>query len=186
MLDIARPFVFSLFSVCCVLSSASAMAESPYAGLQDREIKALSDVDIEGFLTGKGMGYAKAAELNHYPGPRHVLDMADELKLSPRQIENTKQLFDEMQLAAIDVGKKIITAERKLDSLFASQKVKSEQLATLLEEIGALQSELRFVHLSAHLKQKVILSKQQVQHYDRIRGYHSGQVHDAHQHTHQH
>lgn len=30
------------------------------------------------------MGYAKAAELNRHPGPMHVLELADQLKLAAR------------------------------------------------------------------------------------------------------
>ena len=54
---------------------------SPYAGQEKREIKALSQEDVEGYLTGQGMGFAKAAELNQYPGPKHVLELARELRL---------------------------------------------------------------------------------------------------------
>ena len=49
-------------------------AQSPYAGEESRAIKSLSASEIQALRQGHGMGYAKAAELNHYPGPRHVLD----------------------------------------------------------------------------------------------------------------
>ena len=64
---------------------------TPYVGQQQREIKALSAADIKMYLEGHGMGLAKAAELNHYPGPRHVLDSATELKLSHEQFIKTQQ-----------------------------------------------------------------------------------------------
>ena len=35
------------------------------------------------------MGLAKAAELNHYPGPAHVLTLATELALTPDQKART-------------------------------------------------------------------------------------------------
>jgi hypothetical protein len=54
-----------------------APSEAPYAGHQERPIKALAPEEVAGLLGGEGMGYALAAELNHYPGPRHVLDLAD-------------------------------------------------------------------------------------------------------------
>jgi len=38
---------------------------------------ALSVEQIEQYRAGAGMGYAKAAELNRYPGPMHVLELAD-------------------------------------------------------------------------------------------------------------
>jgi len=56
-------------------SSASASTQSPYAGEELNEIKSLSPVEINDLLQGNGMGFAKAAELNQYPGPRHVLEI---------------------------------------------------------------------------------------------------------------
>src|SRR5215467_12288791 len=58
---------------------------SPYAGQGSSEIKALSADEMKGLKDGAGMGLAKPAELNHYPGPRHVLDMKDEIGLSSAQ-----------------------------------------------------------------------------------------------------
>ena len=60
----------ALFSFANV---ASANPPSPYAGEERREIKSLSPQEIGDYLAGKGMGLAKAAELNGYPGPAHVL-----------------------------------------------------------------------------------------------------------------
>src|SRR5512140_1710908 len=58
--------------------TAHAALTSPYAGEEKREIKSLSADVIEQYNQGEGMGMAKAAELNHYPGPRHVLMAADQ------------------------------------------------------------------------------------------------------------
>jgi len=52
-----------------------------YAGQETRKIKALSEDQIQGYLAGSGMGLAMAAELNHYPGPKHVLELAEKLQL---------------------------------------------------------------------------------------------------------
>ena len=49
---------------------------SPYTGLEERDIKALSAEQVAGYLAGDGMGFALPAELNHYPGPKHVLDLS--------------------------------------------------------------------------------------------------------------
>ena len=49
-----------------------------------------SDEQRSQYLNGEGMWLAKAAELNHYPGPRHVLDIADKLGLSPDQLAATR------------------------------------------------------------------------------------------------
>jgi hypothetical protein len=45
---------------------------SPYAGVENRGLKTLSEQQIEDFRGGRGMGMALAAELNSYPGPAHV------------------------------------------------------------------------------------------------------------------
>jgi len=53
------------------------------------------------------MGFAKAAELNHYPGPKHVLQLADQLQLSEEQRQKRQRVFDEMNSKAINLGKRL-------------------------------------------------------------------------------
>ncbi len=151
--------------------AASDSLASPYAGQQDRTIKALSADDVEGYLTGQGMGLAKAAELNHYPGPKHVLALADELGLDESQRRRTQQAFEEMEADAIALGRKIVDKEQALDALFAEEKADEGDVRALLREIGQLQADLRLVHLKAHLKMKDLLTAEQVAHYDQLRGY---------------
>ncbi|MEZ5584009.1 MAG: hypothetical protein R3F37_15845 [Candidatus Competibacteraceae bacterium] len=155
---------------------------SPYVGEDSRKIKSLSDEDIDGLLTGKGMGFAKAAELNHYPGPRHVLDLANELQLSNHQISATNEIFEKMRQDAIRLGKDLIGHENKLDELFSSQKVSEESLEDVLLKIGEAQARLRGVHLSAHLEMKQLLSQHQIMMYDQLRGYSNGTGNHSHTH----
>ena len=156
---------------------------SRYAGQENREIKALSQEDVQGYLTGEGMGFGKAAELNHYPGPKHVLESARELCLEKEQEDQTKGAYDRMHKLAVSLGRKIVEKERFLDHLFASGKIGAEELQKLTLEIGTLQGELRTVHLKAHLEMRQILTAHQVQRYDELRGYkrvgeeHSHQTH---------
>jgi hypothetical protein len=51
--------------VSVVAVAAAANTESPYVGQETREIKALSQQEIDDYLNGSGLGYTKAAELNH-------------------------------------------------------------------------------------------------------------------------
>jgi hypothetical protein len=60
-----------------ILTSTAAPAQSPYAGMQTRPIKALSAQQIDDLKAGRGMGLALAAELNGYPGPSHVLELSE-------------------------------------------------------------------------------------------------------------
>lgn len=151
-----------------------AMESAPYAGQQNRSIKALSISEIDGLKMGKGMGLAKAAELNHFPGPRHVLDEANKLSLSNDQLNKTNTLFEKMKQEAIVVGSKIISAEKSLDDMFAGGKLSKKELEDKLNEIGKYRAKLRYVHLKTHLDQKKILSSSQIKHYDMLRGYTGG------------
>ena len=88
--NIGIGFFIILIIVGATLSSCSSEVEdesaihSPYTGQEARGIKALSQDDIEGLLSGAGTpfgGMAKPAELNGYPGPRHVLDAIKRVSL---------------------------------------------------------------------------------------------------------
>ncbi len=149
-------------------------SDQPYAGIQDRPVKALSAERTDGLLTGKGIGYALAAELNGYPGPRHALDMFGELGLSDGQLGKIQALFDDMQKRAISLGKEIVAAERALDGKFKTREIDRDSLRALVTRIAGLEGELRFVHLATHLEMRTVLTHHQVVLYDRMRGYGSG------------
>jgi hypothetical protein len=168
----------ALLSFALVFRFASASEEPSYAGQELRSIKSLSEQEIESLRRGDGMGFAKLAELNHFPGPRHVLDLSRELELSPGQLADTEALYDEMLEDAKSLGDAIIEAESELDRAFKSGSITAESLETALREIGRLRAELRYVHLRAHLRQKELLSAEQVRKYDALRGY--GQASDHH------
>lgn len=165
------------------VTTAAIAAQSPYQGEAAREIKALSQQEINGYLNGRGMGYAKAAELNHYPGPRHVLDLADELGLSAEQSRQTRAIYETMRTRAAALGRKLVQRERELDRLFADRTIDEERLSSLASDIGMLQADIRRVHLAAHLQQRSLLSERQVRRYSELRGY--GSEHGAErQHVH--
>jgi hypothetical protein len=161
--------------------STDAAAQSPYAGQESREIKALSAQDISGYLAGKGLALAKAAELNGYPGPMHVLEFAERLELTPQEKLDTELIFTKMQTHAIRVGADLIEEERALDRLFASRSVNPENLRQALARIGALQTQLRQVHLDAHIEQTELLAPAQVEKYNRLRGYAMAGEHQTHE-----
>ncbi|HEY3130138.1 MAG TPA: hypothetical protein VGL91_11810 [Acidobacteriota bacterium] len=159
-----------------------AQASAPYAGQQMRQLKALSPEDIRAYREGQGMGLAKAGELNHYPGPKHVLELAAKLNLSQQQIAHAQRTYDKMHVDAVRLGALIIRREGRLDTLFASGRVNVDQMELEIREIARLQGELRAVHLRAHLEMKRELSKDQIARYDQLRGYQSGSSHQHHEH----
>jgi len=151
--------------------AVAAQTASPYAGQQQRAIKALSDRDIEDLRAARGMGLAKAAELNSYPGPAHVLELATHLHLTDAQRAATQKIFETMRAKAVPLGTQIIAAEGELDRAFARAQITPDELRKRLQAIAKLQSELRAVHLEAHIAQRALLSPAQIARYDTLRGY---------------
>ena len=155
-------------------TSLHAAAPSPYAGDEQRAIKAVSAEDVAAYLADHGQGLARAAELNGYPGPRHVLDLADKLSLTATQRTRTQQVFESMQAEAQRLGRALVEAEAQIDRGFAARSIDAASLTETLARIGALQAGLRGVHLRAHLAQVEILLPAQIASYDRLRGYTAG------------
>ena len=145
--------------------------QSPYVDMKTREIKALSDETIQDYHSGNGMSFALSAELNMYPGPRHVLDLVDVMGLDAEQVERVEAIGDVMTVDAVRIGTQIVHLERALDLAFAHRTIDSTRLRSMTNEIGRLQGELRFVHLTAHLAVAEILSQPQIEQYEMRRGY---------------
>ena len=135
---------------------------SDYADLLSTEIRGLSPEKIEEYRTGKGMGLALPAELNGYPGPRHVLDLAGELALSEEQEQQIQALYDQMLPEAIRIGEEILAGEAALELAYREKTIDEESLYDQLVALGQLQAELRYAHLSTHLATIEILTPHQI------------------------
>lgn len=160
--------------------SMAAAAQQPYAGLQTRALKALSEQQIDDLRNGRGMGMALAAELNGYPGPVHVLELADRLGLSEAQRSKVSTLFEAMKAEAIPLGERLIAQEAELDRHFAEKTVTPSTLEALTASIAATQGALRAAHLKYHLLTRNILSPEQARQYAVLRGYADGGHHGGH------
>jgi hypothetical protein len=156
--------------------------ETPYAGQQAREIKALSNEEIAALRDGEGMGLAKVAELNSYPGPRHALDMASVLELSESQVHGLDAIYQRMNAEARTLGAALLERERALDALFARGTITPEDLAAETAGIADIQGRLRAVHLAAHIETRALLGPEQVARYNRLRGY-DGPAPTGHKHS---
>lgn len=170
--------------VACLGASAAAQVPQPYAGMQDRPIKALPPQQIADLKAGRGMGLALAAELNGYPGPSHLLDLASQLGLSPDQQATIRTMIDAMKAEAIPIGEDLIGQEDALDRLFSSHTVTPEALQAATARIGETQARLREAHLKYHLSTVALLQPQQLQQYAALRGYASDPP-EHHHSTHQ-
>jgi Spy/CpxP family protein refolding chaperone len=168
---------FALLALIAFAPAALAQSPQPYAGFEGRLIKALSEQQIADLRAGRGMGLALAAELNGYPGPLHVLELADALDLSGQQRARMQELFAAMKAEAIPLGERLIAQEADLDKAFANKTITAASLAASTEAIGATHSALRQTHLKYHLSTIEVLTPAQVQRYTELRGYKGGTHH---------
>lgn len=155
---------------------------SDYAGMQTRDIKALSPEQVADLREGKGMGASLPAELNGVPGPLHVLQLEARLNVTPEQRLQLERITADMKTQAQRLGDDIVAAEGSLDAAFKSGTADEAFIRTTTARIAELQGQLRAVHLIAHLKTRQVLSDQQVVAYNEARGY-AAQP-GAHKHAH--
>lgn len=153
------------------VSSGETSSEQSYAGLEERSIRALPAEKVDDLLAGRGAGYALAAELNHYPGPRHVLDLAGELDLTAEQERTVRDVYSTMEEEAKPLGRELVDLEEGLDRSFRNEEIDEEDLVQVTDQIANTEGRLRAAHLSAHLDLKKILSPDQIATYDSLRGY---------------
>jgi hypothetical protein len=153
---------------------ATAQSHQPYAGMQGRTVKALSDDQLRDLKEGRGMGLAMAAELNGYPGPMHVLELADRIGLTRDQHAKIEKLFTSMKAEAVALGTRLIAQEAELDRQFANRSITRASLSSTMLLIATTQGALRETHLKYHLLTAAILSPDQIRRYSELRGYAAG------------
>ncbi len=117
---------------------------------------------------GEGFGMALAADRNGYPGPRHVLELKAELKLTPQQESAMEKLFAQMHQQAVARGREVLIAEARLEEMFGGKRPAAE-LREQAYRVATLRAELRWVHLSAHLAARKLLTPEQLAAYQQIR-----------------
>ncbi|TPQ40604.1 hypothetical protein C2U70_04770 [Bradyrhizobium guangdongense] len=146
-------------------------AQTPYAGMQTRQVKALSDQQIADLRAGRGMGLALTAELNGYPGPSHMLELADQLRLTSDQRSKAQDMFVAMKSETTPIGQKLIDEESALDRQFAGKTISPDSLRSATAAIAKTQGELREAHLKYHLLAYAMLDETQLAKYAELRGY---------------
>ena len=163
-------------SSCLVTVSIPAPAQhahepSSYAQSRGTEVATLTDEEVRALRHGEGMGLARAAELNHFPGPRHLLELASELSLGEDQIRRIRAIHNKMKSQAVSKGEDIITAESHLAGLFASGEPSAREVTRVTGRLGVMRGQLQAIHLLAHIEAARELSAGQIREYDRLRGY---------------
>ena len=160
-----------VFAVLAMVGGSAIAQASGYVDQQDRALKAYSAAEVSDLRAGKGMGFAKTAELNGYPGPSHVLQHADALGLSADQRSATEQLMTAHRARAQGLGEALLQAEAALEAAFANRTVSAEELERLTLAVGREQALLRAEHLRTHLAQTQLLNAAQIEQYSALQGY---------------
>ena len=163
--------LIALMTVLILPVAVGAQEASPYAGFEQRDIKSLSDTDIAEITRGAGWGLALAAELNGVPGPAHLLELREEIGLTPDQVTAIERIFAAMQDEAQEAGARFIAAEAAIEAAFRAGDLTPDRLRVLIDAAAAARADLRFVHLVRHLETPPLLSASQISDYAALRGY---------------
>lgn len=129
---------------------------------------AFLQMEREALEQGQGFGMALAADRNGYPGPKHILELKEQLQLTAEQETGITALMAAMKEKARPLGRQILDAEQHLEELFRA----GRSAAELREEtyrIATLRAQLRWVHLEAHLAARKLLTDEQLAAYQRLR-----------------
>jgi hypothetical protein len=146
-------------------------AASPYAAMRAREAAGLGAEEVADLRAGRGMGFALPAELNGYPGPMHVLELAGPLGLSAEQRVRVEGLMAAMRAEAVPLGEALVAAERALDAAFRRGAATAGEVDRLTAEAALARGRVRAAHLRAHLHTRDALAAGQRAAYARLRGY---------------
>ncbi|MBI4573385.1 MAG: Spy/CpxP family protein refolding chaperone [candidate division NC10 bacterium] len=164
--------------------SAAGMGDQPAGAGPAAEppwpvVNSLSGEEVRGLRDGEGMGLARAAELNGYPGPIHVLEAAREGKihLEPEQRGAIERIHAAMKAEARALGEQILAREARVEAGFREKRMAEGDLTREVEDIGRQRTALRLAHLRAHLLTASLLRPEQIEHYNQLRG-HASQAPD--------
>jgi len=118
---------------------------------------------------GRGFGMAFVADQQGYPGPLHVLELKDRLKLTPTQETKVQALVVAMFAESRPKSAQLLDAERKLRKLFADGTTDEASVRSAIAEVERVRSEVRMVHLLFHLKTRDLLTADQRRVYQEAR-----------------
>lgn len=167
------PLCIIIAAIVALGLESAATAQHQHAPVTEgAATSALTAEAVQQLLNGEGMGLARAAELNGYPGPKHVLEFKDQLGISSAQEKQVERIREQMLNEARSLGRSIVDAERSIDEAFMSRQISEADLASRTSIIARLQGELRRVHLQAHLLTRRILTDEQVKKYYELRKAH--------------
>lgn len=161
-------------AILALLLPVAARQEPQHTSSAQAAHHAVLDQEREALEQGQGFGMALVADRNGYPGPKHILELQQELELTPAQVQQVRSLFESMHTRAVTAGHDVLAKEAKLEKIFASGTPDEPSVRRLLADVAAVRAELRWIHLSAHLEARAVLTPAQRARYLALRyGSHS-------------
>lgn len=110
---------------------------------------------------GRGFGMAFAADQNGYPGPLHVLELKDRLKLTADQEARMQTMLTAMFAESKPKSARLLESEARLRQLFAGGRADEATVRTAVADVEKARTEVRLVHLLSHLKTREVLTDEQ-------------------------
>ena len=115
----------------------------------------------QNIAAGRGFGMAFAADQNGYPGPLHVLELKDRLKLTAGQEAKIQTMLAAMFAESKPKSSRLLESEAKLRHLFAAGRADEVAVTAAVAEVEKARSEVRLVHLLFHLKTREVITDEQ-------------------------
>src|SRR4051812_9466903 len=134
---------------------------APGADAPHRRMQAMQEESDRVVAQGLGAGMAFAADQNGYPGPRHVLELKDRLRLTPEQEARVTALETAMFADARPKSARLLDAEARLRRLFADGAADDARVRAAVADAERARADVRLVHLLAHLETRAILTDAQ-------------------------
>jgi len=150
--------------IAITVAAAAASAQHGHggAGAEGHQMAQACASEFEKVVgDGRGFGLAFAADQNGYPGPMHVLELRDRLKLTADQEAKARDLMHAMFAESRPKSVRLLEAEAKLRRLFAERAADEAAVRAAVAEVERARSEVRLVHLLAHLKTRDLLTEDQ-------------------------
>jgi Spy/CpxP family protein refolding chaperone len=110
---------------------------------------------------GRGFGMAFAADQNGYPGPMHVLELKDRLRLSSDQEARVQELMTAMYGESRLKSARLLDAEAALRRLFADGAADEATVRAAVQAVEQARRDVRLVHLLTHLRTRDLLTEEQ-------------------------
>jgi Spy/CpxP family protein refolding chaperone len=111
--------------------------------------------------SGRGFGLAFAADQHGYPGPMHVLELKERLRLTGDQERAIQRLMGAMFAESRPAAARLLATEQRLRALFAAGAATEAAVRAAVTDVERTRTEVRLIHLLAHLKTRDLLSVEQ-------------------------